>query len=55
MRFHPIILLLLATLLWGGNFVIGRAVSDQIAPFSLAFLRWCTAFKIGRASCRERV
>ncbi|WP_108308374.1 DMT family transporter [Metalysinibacillus jejuensis] len=46
MRFHPIILLLLATLLWGGNFVIGRAVSDQIAPFSLAFLRWCTAFII---------
>lgn len=43
MRFHPVSLLILATLLWGGNFVIGRAVSDQIAPFSLAFLRWCTA------------
>lgn len=46
MRFHPSLLLVLATLLWGGNFVIGRAVSDQIAPFSLAFLRWCTAFII---------
>lgn len=44
MKFPSYILLLVATLLWGGNFVIGRAVSDDIAPFTLAFLRWCVAF-----------
>lgn len=27
MRFHPSLLLVLATLLWVGNFVIGRSVS----------------------------
>ncbi|WP_262421872.1 DMT family transporter [Bacillus aquiflavi] len=40
----PYILLVLATLLWGGNFVIGRAISSHIPPFTLSFLRWCTAF-----------
>lgn len=44
MKFPSYILLLVATLLWGGNFVIGRAVSDDVAPFTLAFLRWCVAF-----------
>lgn len=46
MKFPPHILLILATLLWGGNFVIGRAVTGQIPPFTLAFLRWCLAFVI---------
>lgn len=41
---NPYILLIIATLLWGGNFVIGRAVTDDIEPITLAFLRWCTAF-----------
>lgn len=40
------VLLLLATVLWGGNFVIGRAVADDIAPFTLAFCRWCIAFLV---------
>ena len=44
MKIPPFALLLLATLLWGGNFVIGRAVSGNISPFTLAFLRWCIAF-----------
>ncbi|MFJ7734570.1 DMT family transporter [Lysinibacillus sp. NPDC097231] len=44
MKIPPYVLLLLATLLWGGNFVIGRAVSGDIPPLTLAFLRWCVAF-----------
>lgn len=37
MKIPPYILLVLATLLWGGNFVIGRAVSGDIPPLTLAF------------------
>ncbi|MDM5230361.1 EamA family transporter [Lysinibacillus pakistanensis] len=44
MKIPPYVLLMLATLLWGGNFVIGRAVSGDIPPLTLAFLRWCVAF-----------
>lgn len=44
MKFPPHLLLVLATLLWGGNFVIGRAVAGDIPPITLAFLRWCVAF-----------
>ncbi|MFJ8260534.1 DMT family transporter [Rummeliibacillus sp. NPDC094406] len=40
----PVVLLLIATILWGGNFVIGRAVANELPPFTLAFLRWCVAF-----------
>ncbi|MBH9787555.1 DMT family transporter, partial [Clostridioides difficile] len=46
MKIPPYLLLVLATLLWGGNFVIGRAVSEDIPPLTLAFLRWCVAFII---------
>jgi len=46
MKIPPYVLLILATLLWGGNFVIGRAVSGDIPPLTLAFLRWCVAFVI---------
>lgn len=42
----PMVLLLVATILWGGNFVYGRAVADQLPPFTFAFLRWCLAFVI---------
>ena len=44
MKFPPQFLLILATLLWGGNFVIGRAVAGDIPPITLAFLRWSVAF-----------
>ena len=44
MKLPPQLLLILATILWGGNFVIGRAVTGDIPPITLAFLRWCTAF-----------
>lgn len=42
-RIPPHILLILATMLWGGNFVIGRAVAAEISPFTLAFFRWIVA------------
>ena len=44
MKFPPQALLVFATLLWGGNFVIGRAVAGDIPPITLAFLRWIVAF-----------
>lgn len=42
----PYILLLLATVLWGGNFVIGKAVANTVPPFTLSFLRWCVALVV---------
>lgn len=41
---YPLLLLLIATCLWGGNFVVGRELVTVIPPFTLAFLRWMTAF-----------
>jgi len=38
-----IALAVLATLIWSGNFVISRGVSQQIPPVSLAFYRWSLA------------
>ena len=35
--------LILTTLLWGGTFVAGRIVSQDVAPFSIAFLRFAVA------------
>src|SRR5690606_455264 len=31
---------------WSSNFVIGRAVHDQVAPVTLNFLRWAIAFAV---------
>lgn len=45
-RIPPHALLILATILWGGNFVIGRAVAPDISPFTLAFFRWIVALLI---------
>lgn len=45
-KIPPYLLLLLATILWGGNFVIGKAVADNVPPFTLAFLRWCVALVV---------
>ncbi|MGE3926535.1 MAG: EamA family transporter [Lautropia sp.] len=33
----------MATLPWSGNFVIGRALRDDIAPLELNFWRWTIA------------
>jgi drug/metabolite transporter (DMT)-like permease len=32
-----------AVIIWSGNFIIARAVNQQIGPVSLAFFRWFTA------------
>lgn len=36
----PLLLLVLATLFWSGNFVLGRAVRLDVPPVGLAFWRW---------------
>jgi drug/metabolite transporter (DMT)-like permease len=38
---QPYTLLILATLFWSGNFVLGRAVRADVPPIGLAFWRWC--------------
>lgn len=42
-KIPPHVLLILATVLWGGNFVIGRAVADDIPPIILSYFRWIIA------------
>jgi len=40
---NPWLLLTLATLFWGGNFVVGRAILPEVPPMALAFWRWTLA------------
>ncbi len=40
------LLLALAALAWGSNFVIGRAVSETFPPIALSFWRWTVAFLV---------
>jgi len=35
-----------ATILWSGNFIVARGLSDVIAPLSLAFWRWIVAILV---------
>ena len=42
----PYLLLVLATLLWSSNFVLGRAVQGDIPPIALSFWRWVVALAI---------
>ena len=42
-RLSAPILLAVSALLWGGNFVVGRAVATGIPPMALSFYRWLTA------------
>ncbi len=37
------LLAILATLIWSGNFIVARGISTQIAPVTLAFYRWSCA------------
>jgi drug/metabolite transporter (DMT)-like permease len=43
---HPYLLLTLTALFWAGNFVMGRALKNNIPPISLGFWRWMMAFLI---------
>jgi len=45
MRFAYLVLII-PPLLWAGNYVVGRAIVDEIAPISLAFWRWLLAAMI---------
>ena len=43
-RFNPYLLLVLASLFWAGNMVMGRGLRDDLPPVALAFWRWVVAF-----------
>lgn len=43
---QPYLLLVLTTLFWSGNFVLGRAVHEAVPPVALAFWRWAGGFLI---------
>lgn len=45
-RSSPYLLLVLTTLFWSGNFVLGRAVHGMFTPFTLSFWRWAVALVI---------
>jgi drug/metabolite transporter (DMT)-like permease len=51
----PYLLLVAATLLWSGNFVLGRAVHGRIPPVALAFWRWAVALAVLLAISAPRV
>ncbi|CAN7714971.1 DMT family transporter [Paenibacillus sp. LjRoot56] len=40
----PYLLLILATCIWGGNFVAGKSLVVHIPPITLAMVRWSIAF-----------
>ncbi|NJM12670.1 MAG: DMT family transporter [Synechococcaceae cyanobacterium SM1_2_3] len=42
----PYLLLVLTTLFWSGNFVLGRALHTVFTPFTLSFWRWTVALAI---------
>ncbi len=42
-KFYPYLIMVIPPLLWAGNFVVGRAISDQHAPIGLSFWRWFLA------------
>ncbi len=45
-KYFPYLIMILPPLLWAGNFVVGRAVSNQHAPIGLSFWRWFLACSI---------
>jgi drug/metabolite transporter (DMT)-like permease len=40
---RPRLLLILTTLFWAGNVIVGRAIAGTVPPVTLAFLRWVLA------------
>lgn len=45
-KLSPYLLLVLTTLFWSGNFVLGRAVHQIFPPIALSFWRWAVALAI---------
>ena len=43
---YPVLLLIIANMIWGGNFVIGRIAADYFPPVTFSLLRWLTGFLI---------
>src|SRR4051794_40395065 len=43
MRNSPYVLLVIATCLWGGNFVAGKLLVADVPPLALAATRWLIA------------
>lgn len=43
---HPYFLLMLAPLIWGGHGVVGKIAAADIAPMTLALLRWLSTILI---------
>ena len=43
---HPYLLLILTSLFWSGNMVLGRAIRNEVPPLSLAFWRWAIALAL---------
>lgn len=59
MQKSPYVLLVIATCLWGGNFVAGKLLVADVPPLVLAAVRWLTALALllpfyGRAVWRGR-
>jgi drug/metabolite transporter (DMT)-like permease len=42
----PYLLLVLTMLFWGGNWIVGRAIREDIPPITLAFWRWAVALAV---------
>lgn len=45
-RYAPILALVCAAFFWSGNFIVGRALRDVIAPVTLNYWRWMVALVI---------
>lgn len=41
---YPYLLLVLANVIWGGNFVVGSIAKDYFPPFTFSLMRWVIAF-----------
>lgn len=42
----PYLWLVLATMFWGGNFTVGRALVSHVPPFTMSLIRWSIALII---------
>lgn len=43
-RVWSLIILMIPPLIWAGNFIVGRAMRDDVPPVALAFWRWVIGF-----------